>query len=71
MSETTYNNNWEKEEVLNLGGEYFEDLIQQLEEKGIKVYDAVKNITARVEACLPITNKQAAVLIRFKEGFRF
>ena len=54
------NENYEKEEVLNLGGEYFDDLIQRVEEHGIKVYKG-----------LPISNKQATVLMNFKDKFAF
>lgn len=65
------NENYEKEEVLNLGGEYFDDLIQRVEERGIKVYKAVKEITERVQSGLPISNKQATVLMNFKDKFAF
>lgn len=65
------NENYEKEEVLNLGGEYFDDLIQRVEERGIKVYKAVKEITERVKSGLPISNKQATVLMNFKDKFAF
>lgn len=63
------NENYEKEEVLDLGGEYFDDLIQRVEERGIKVYKAVKEITERVQSGLPISNKQATVLMNFKDKF--
>lgn len=65
------NENYEKEEVLNLGGEYFDDLIQRVEEHGIKVYKTVKEITERVRSGLPISNKQATVLMNFKDKFAF
>lgn len=65
------NENYEKEEVLNLGSEYFDDLIQRVEERGIKVYKAVKEITERVQSGLPISNKQATVLMNFKDKFAF
>lgn len=63
MSETT--------KVLELGGEYFDNLIQRVEERGIDVYKATKEITQRVLSGLPITNKQAITLMKFKEKFAF
>lgn len=65
------NENYKKEEVLNLGGEYFDGLIQRVEDRGIKVYKAVKQITERVQSGLQISNKQATVLMNFKDKFAF
>lgn len=69
MSSANYNDSWEKEEVENLGIEYFRDLIQHVEENGIEVYQGTKNILDWWESGKPLTAKQAGALMNFKNGF--
>lgn len=69
MSSANYNDSWEKEEVENLGPEYFRDLVQHVEENGIKVYKGTKNILDWWESGKPLTAKQAGALMNFKNVF--
>lgn len=64
-----YNDSWEIEEVNNLGPEYFRNIIQQVEENGIKVYKGIKNILDWWESGKSLTAKQAGVLMDFKNKF--
>lgn len=69
MHSENYNDSWEIDEAKNLGPEYFRELIQQVEENGLKVYPSTKSILDWWESGKPLTAKQAGALMNFKNRF--
>ena len=69
MSGENRNNSWEIDEVQNLGPEFFRDLVQDVEEKGLNVYPSIKSILDWWESGKPLTPRQAGALMNFKNGF--
>lgn len=69
MSSENHNGTAEIDEVTNLGLEYFRNLVQQVEENGITVYQKIKGILDWWETDKPLTSKQAESLMNFKNRF--
>ena len=58
--------NSEVREVMELGAEYWENLVLMAKVAGIYVHPAISDITEQICSGYPITCKQANVLLRFK-----
>lgn len=61
--------NYEVEEVLNLGADYWGNLVSMVESNGVNVYLVVKSIVQQMQNGRTPTQKQAAVLMNFKTKF--
>ena len=61
--------NYEVEEVLNLGADYWGNLVSMVESNGVNVYLVVKSIVQQTQNGRTPTQKQAAVLMNFKTKF--
>lgn len=63
------NNNYEVEEVMNYGIEYWAALIYKVESRGIKVLPITKSIVNQLELKGSVSPKQASILMNFKHAF--
>lgn len=61
--------NYEVEEVLNLGADYWGNLVSMVESNDVNVYLVVKSIVQQMQNGRTPTPKQAAVLMSFKTKF--
>lgn len=64
-----FEGNYEVQEVMDLGVDYWDNLVSMVESNGVNVYPVVKLIVAQMQNGLTPTPKQAAVLMNFKTKF--
>lgn len=64
-----FEGNYEVQEVMDLGVDYWDNLVSMVESNGVNVYLVVKSIVQQMQNGRTPTPKQAAVLMNFKTKF--
>ncbi len=64
-----FEGNYEVQEVMDLGADYWDNLVSMVESNGVNVYPVVKSIVTQMQNGRTPSPKQAAVLINFKTKF--
>lgn len=64
-----FEGNYEVQEVIDLGVDYWDNLVSMVESNSVNVYPVVKSIVAQMQNGRKPTPKQAAVLMNFKTKF--
>lgn len=64
-----FEGNYEVQEVMDLGVDYWDNLVSMVEANGVNVYPVVKSIVQQMQNGRTPTPKQATVLMNFKTKF--